>query len=273
MRRRPKRSPRAPPTSSRAERKRVYASTTHWTWATVAPRFSWRAGRATLTAVPSMNAMLEPRMVAASTQGAAPRPERITPSLHGSLRTCTRRLYALRSGFHRLGDQLGHPELPVPGELRRRLPGRLLVEEREAVSQHQADEGLADDPAAQRSELDGVLVVPFERLLRLGQDVVPERRLAGELGRDLGQRFVLVILAFGRFAHHQLVVGNHRNAHLPRHVLPRRQPHAEAPEEVAFGERRNGRSDRWRQPAERIDQRRIDLVRLLQPVLPPLRRI
>src|SRR5687768_6279323 len=94
IRRRPNRSPSAPPTSSREERKRAYASTTHCTSATVAPSCAWRAGSATFTAVPSMNAMLEPRMVAASTQGsAAPRhgdpalPERATPSSQG-VRTC-----------------------------------------------------------------------------------------------------------------------------------------------------------------------------------------
>ena len=33
----------------------------------VAPSFSWSAGSATFTAVPSIDAMLEPRIVAAST--------------------------------------------------------------------------------------------------------------------------------------------------------------------------------------------------------------
>src|SRR5581483_4531583 len=52
--------------------------------------FDCNAGKATLTTVPSMNAMLEPRIVAASThgrdfstQGAAKAPARITASSHG----------------------------------------------------------------------------------------------------------------------------------------------------------------------------------------------
>src|SRR3954447_6790881 len=44
---------------------------THWTSTTVAWRLDWSAGSATLTTVLSMNAMLEPRMVAARIQGPA----------------------------------------------------------------------------------------------------------------------------------------------------------------------------------------------------------
>jgi hypothetical protein len=56
----------------------------------VAWKLDWSAGRATLTTVPSIKAMLEPRMVAASTQGpafalhGAPAfRDRMTPSSHG----------------------------------------------------------------------------------------------------------------------------------------------------------------------------------------------
>src|SRR5213596_1797915 len=66
---------------------------THCTSTIVAFRFACRAGNATFTTVPSMNAMLEARVVAASTQrparfeqGAAAGRERITLSSHGSRR-------------------------------------------------------------------------------------------------------------------------------------------------------------------------------------------
>src|ERR1700759_1379946 len=63
----PKESPSAPPTRIRAERKSPYDSTTHCTSSTVACSPDCSAGKATLTTVLSMNAMLEPRTVAAST--------------------------------------------------------------------------------------------------------------------------------------------------------------------------------------------------------------
>ena len=66
---------------------------THCTSTIVAFRFACSAGNATFTTVPSMNAMLEARVVAASTQrparfeqGAAAGSERITLSSHGSRR-------------------------------------------------------------------------------------------------------------------------------------------------------------------------------------------
>ena len=69
MRRRPKWSPNAPPTSSSAANNKAYDSTTHCAWKAVARKSRWMAGKATLTTVPSMKAMLEPTMAAASTQG------------------------------------------------------------------------------------------------------------------------------------------------------------------------------------------------------------
>src|SRR5438093_5103468 len=93
MRRRPSRSPSEPPTSRSAERRSAYASTTHWTSATVAPSSRCSAGRATLTTVPSMKARLEPSTVVASThgraasaQGGEERAARTTPSSHGCLK-------------------------------------------------------------------------------------------------------------------------------------------------------------------------------------------
>src|SRR5580658_4739107 len=65
--RRPKISPSDPPTSSSAANIRAYDSTIHCTSATDAWKAFCRAGSATLTTVPSINAMLDPRMVAAST--------------------------------------------------------------------------------------------------------------------------------------------------------------------------------------------------------------
>ena len=66
--RRPYRSPIDPPMRSSAARKRAYDSTTHCTSARLAPNDDCNAGNATLTTVPSMNAMLEARMVAARIQ-------------------------------------------------------------------------------------------------------------------------------------------------------------------------------------------------------------
>jgi hypothetical protein len=65
---------------------------THWTSATAALSSVCKAGNATLTTVLSMNAILEPRIVAASTQrcavfaqGDAPDAiERMDASTHGS---------------------------------------------------------------------------------------------------------------------------------------------------------------------------------------------
>src|SRR5262249_36467709 len=66
------------------------------------------------------------------------------------------------------------PELPALHELRERLPGRVLLEERVLVAQHEAREHLGDDPPAHRPQLDRRVVV-LENLLRLGEDVVRQR--------------------------------------------------------------------------------------------------
>src|SRR5580658_3317594 len=88
--RRLKRSPRDPPVSSKAARKSVYASTTHCTSPMVACKPDCNAGSATFTAVPSMKAMLEPRMATVNThEPPAARspgvPARIAPSSQGGL--------------------------------------------------------------------------------------------------------------------------------------------------------------------------------------------
>src|SRR5581483_3373284 len=90
--RRPYRSPKAPPTRISAESSRAYLSTTHCTSTMSAWNAACKVGIATLTMVPSMNAMLEARMVAARTQlpssleqEAAATPDRITASSQGVL--------------------------------------------------------------------------------------------------------------------------------------------------------------------------------------------
>ncbi len=76
---------------------------THCTSTIVAFRFVCSAGNATFTTVPSMNAMLEASVVAASTQrpanleqGAAAGRERIMLSSHGSWRTGNIRRFLTR---------------------------------------------------------------------------------------------------------------------------------------------------------------------------------
>src|SRR5438270_5069047 len=63
------------------------------------PNSRWSTGRATLTTVLSMNVMLDPKTVAASTHGAArlgpgasAAPARITASSHGALKTVVNRI-------------------------------------------------------------------------------------------------------------------------------------------------------------------------------------
>src|SRR6266853_3155019 len=75
----------------RAARKSEYASTIHCTSVAVAFSSLWMTGKATLTTEPSIKAMLDPRMVATSTQtptrgaqGVALGAERITPSSQGN---------------------------------------------------------------------------------------------------------------------------------------------------------------------------------------------
>src|SRR2546423_9358648 len=75
----------------RAARKSEYASTTHCTSVVVAFRSTCSTGSATLATEPSIKAMLDPRIVAISTQrsrfgeqGAASGAARITPSSQGA---------------------------------------------------------------------------------------------------------------------------------------------------------------------------------------------
>src|SRR5436309_9168287 len=70
-RRRPNRSPAAPPTSNSAARNNAYDSTTHCTSTRFAESSRCNAGSATFTTVPSMNAMLEAMIVAARIHGEA----------------------------------------------------------------------------------------------------------------------------------------------------------------------------------------------------------
>src|SRR4051794_40733472 len=78
----------------------------HCAAAAEACRLCWIAGRATFTIVPSMNAMLEPRMAASSVQrcaarehGVAAAPWRMAASSHGVLaRAVTAGEYGNRAG-------------------------------------------------------------------------------------------------------------------------------------------------------------------------------
>src|SRR6266851_10251425 len=88
--RRPNKSPKEPPTRIKAPKNNPYDSTTHCTPTTVAWRLAWSAGRATLTTVLSIKAMLEPRIVAAriqrlacATHGTSAFTDRTTASSHG----------------------------------------------------------------------------------------------------------------------------------------------------------------------------------------------
>src|SRR5258708_29030740 len=90
--RRPNKSPKEPPTRIKAPKNNPYDSTTHCTPTTVAWRLAWSAGKATLTTVLSINAMLDPRIVAASTQrpacavhGTPAFPDRAAASSDGGL--------------------------------------------------------------------------------------------------------------------------------------------------------------------------------------------
>src|SRR5215472_6070215 len=80
---------------------------THWTSEIVAPRADWSAGNATFTTVPSIKAMLEPRMATAITQplfagdGSTHGFARITASSQGGL--------AMLAIIHSHRDEGGSP--------------------------------------------------------------------------------------------------------------------------------------------------------------------
>src|SRR5580704_14245641 len=85
--RRPKRSPNEPPTRISAARNNPYDSTTHCRSTTVARKFACSAGNATFTTVLSINAKLDPSIVAtrihvraSAAHGTPPPAARITPS-------------------------------------------------------------------------------------------------------------------------------------------------------------------------------------------------
>src|ERR1700719_3867780 len=90
--RRPNKSPREPPTRIKAPKNNPYDSTTHCTPTTVAWRLVWSAGRATLTTVLSIKAILEPRIVAA-------RPQRPAVPAHGTSAVTDRTTVSSHAGF------------------------------------------------------------------------------------------------------------------------------------------------------------------------------
>ena len=90
IRLRPKLSPSEPPTRINDANMSAYDSTIHCASATVAPSSRCNTGSATLTTVPSMKVMEDPRIAAARTQRPEERPqsvtsgcERTTTSSHG----------------------------------------------------------------------------------------------------------------------------------------------------------------------------------------------
>ena len=74
----------------------------------------------------------------------------------------------------RKGEEVGHPERPVPG-WQGRLPAWLSCEVRVGVGLQEADEHLGDDPSADRPEME-----PVGDDLGLLEDVVPKRCAAFE---------------------------------------------------------------------------------------------
>src|SRR5580704_10211383 len=92
MRRRPNKSPAAPPVRTNAERQSVYALTSHWMTSADVFRSVSIAGSATLTTDSSIYEMLDARIVTASTHGLAlaaqsptTRVDSIAASSHGLL--------------------------------------------------------------------------------------------------------------------------------------------------------------------------------------------
>src|SRR5262245_15642891 len=98
---------------------------------------------------------------------------------------------ALSGSLLCLQDQLRHAELAVAAELRKRPELRPLPQVGVVVAPEEADEDLAQDAAAHRSQPEGG-VVALEGMLRLRQDVVPERRVVPEQRVELHERMVLV---------------------------------------------------------------------------------
>jgi hypothetical protein len=143
--RRPNKSPREPPTRIKAPKNNPYDSTTHCTPTTVACRFAWSDGKATLTTVLSMNAMLEPRIVAARIQrrdcavhGTSVLTDRTTASSHGGF---IKTMDASRCEFGS-GNSTVASELPTTERQCIAAAGSISVypvQERGAMSERRSD--------------------------------------------------------------------------------------------------------------------------------------
>src|SRR5262249_20112010 len=83
--------------------------------------------------------------------------------------------------------EIAHVEPAVLRGLAARLPVAGLVHERVAVAEQEPEEHLRHEAAAHRPQPDRRVVLA-EALLRLGQHVVPERRVVPKLGRQARER-------------------------------------------------------------------------------------
>jgi hypothetical protein len=162
-------------------------------------------------------------------------------------------------------DQFGHAEDSIfAHKLLEGLPVGVLLDVGVRVVPEQPNEHFPNDAPTHRSEAYLSLIV-YKRMLRFRQDVVPERRIIGEISGDAGQEQVVGGVCLGRLADTKLAVRNRLHAHGARHPLPGRQAHCQAPHKVARGKRRESCRDRRGKVAERIYERSIDLIGRLEP--------
>src|SRR5260221_14248948 len=213
MRLRPNRSPKAPPVSMSDATKSVYASTTHCTSEMVAPIVACSAGSAMFTTVPSMNAMLEPRMVAARTRrrcsgGLATRHGTevavcggsALDEAHETLNESPDLLARLRIGERAVRIHQGvcpgnhQPPLriePCPERLQHRQPAVLAEDGPEAAGRgaHERDGPAAEDACnvgvGAREPVDRVLEDAGNRVVVFGRD---EEKAVGGRDRFLQRR-------------------------------------------------------------------------------------
>jgi hypothetical protein len=149
-------------------------------------------------------------------------------------------------------------------------------EVRARVAEHQPGHRFGDDaPAdfAQLARVDRLVALRrgdrHRRLDRLGKDVRPERAVAGEDRAEVGDRPDDVGGVAAELADQNFAVLERDDTHRLGDRLTARQPHPPAALEVAEREDLRAAADILRQVAERVHQRRIDLVRKLDPVPVP----
>src|SRR4051812_27698881 len=86
-------------------------------------------------------------------------------------------------------NKVGHSEI-AGGVRELRLPRRVYTLIGQTVLVEDTDEHLGDDASSNRPEL-----IAFVKDLSLAQDVVPERRVAPELGIEISDGTSLIVLA------------------------------------------------------------------------------